>query len=417
MPPPSILLITAARWRWNVLGAAGHPDIRTPNLDALAKHGQRFATCWRAGAGAAAFLETPAPHDADSTGALAHQLQTAGYRTVFTGAWDGPGTPEAAGFEAAVCVDGGKDNPGYAAWLAAQGRPERTDAESSPTYMQSFGAVRSNLSDAHHVTTWIGNQAVRAVQHASAPLFLWTHFNRPGLPYDPPAPWDGRYHRDQLTLPADLVLPTPEADRPYAAPFDSVPLTEARLRRALAFYYASVSQVDHQIGRILATLAARGRGNTVIVFSAAAGETAGQHGLVAAPDAPYESNLRVPLIFAGVPSTSSEPDAPALAQGSDIAATLLEIAGVQTTATGRSLLPVLRGDQPDHRTTLAVRIGTGWAVRDARYKLIASSDGVPEHAWDLEQDPGEFEAMPLDALPADARERLLAGLAEAMDQR
>lgn len=414
MPPPNILLITAARWRWDVLGAAGHPDIHTPNLDALAQHGQRFSQCWSTvphGQHPAMppFLDLGGPAEK-----WVHHLRAADYRSIFTGAWDFSGTPEQAGFETAVCVGGGPGGPGYAAWLAAQGRPDPSGAEASPTYLKSFGAMRSNGADTHHVTTWIGNQAVRAVQHASAPLFLWTHFNRPGLPYDPPAPWDGRYHRDQLALPADLKLPTPAEDLAYAAPFDQVPLTEARLRRALAFYYASISQVDHQIGRILATLAARGKGNTVIVFSAVAGEAAGQHGLVAAPRAPYESNLRVPLIVAGLPPARSPQAAMALVQLEDLAPTLLEIAG-QVSAVpskGRSLLPLLRGEVESHRPVLTARTATGWAVRNHRYKCCTDPQGDVNAAWDLESDPGEFHPLPIDSLPEADRAQLLAGLQE-----
>lgn len=410
MPPPNILLITSPHWRWDVLGAAGHPDVRTPNLDALAAHGQRFSQVWGAGGPAAQALGALALGTANPGATLlSNALKIAGYRTIFCGAWELPQSPNEAGFDAAVTVSGEGGEPGYAAWLTGQGRPDPATAEAAPTYLPSFGAVRSNLSEALHVTTWIGNHAVRAVQHAHTPLFLWTHFNRPGLPYDPPAPWDERYDRGLLSLPADLRLPTPAPDRPFAAPFDGVPLTEARLRRALAFYYASISHVDQQIGRMLATLAARGRGNTVVAFSAMAGEAAGQHGLVAAPAAPLEGNLRIPLILAGLPPAHIHHEDSVLVQAEDLAPTLLDIAGSSAPAdwAGRSLLPVLRGEAMSHRDTLTARAGSLRAVRDAHYKCVGNTPGP---CWDLQRDPGEFNPIDWDAVPEEARIRLASAM-------
>jgi len=377
MTRPNLLLITADRLRADALGCAGNPDARTPNIDALAAAGLRFPVAWSASTDPHAARAALLGAAVDGAKTLPMALRDLGYATALVGLSDPDAPPGALGFEEVATV-AGDDPHSYAAWLAGQGR-----ARPEPRLLRhAFGAMRSSLPESAHVTTWIGNQAVRQAQSAPEPFFLWASFSRPGQPYDPPEPWDELFDRDRVTLPGGFSHAQGKASA----------LTEARLRKVLAYYHASVAHIDQQIGRILATLAARGRGPTIIAFTAAAGEALGQGGVVTAVNLPVEACLRVPLLIAGAPG-QARGEADVLAQAADLAPTLWSLASGESPE-GDRLGPSLRGEGGGGHDFLAARLPNGESVlRGRRWKRLA-----PEGPWwDLAADP--WERQPINAPP------------------
>ncbi len=280
---PNVVLIVADGLRPDCLGIAGNPDVRTPNLDALGQYGVQFRAATM-------------PADADISGllmggsppTLPQQFHNAGYACFAAGKTADLGA--AFDHTATVASD-------YAAMLAARGKTEQSTrwfsgdtADRPALYAKSFGAVRSNLDDALHVTSWIGDQALRFMRAPGAPFFLYVRFTRPAPPFDPPAPWDRIYDRAALHLPEGF------------APDAGAGLTEARFRKVLAHYYANITLVDLQIGRILATLTARGQTNNLLVVSSSPGDPLDPAALTGrsargGADVP----ARVPLLIAGLP--------------------------------------------------------------------------------------------------------------------
>ena len=438
MTQPNIIFILSDQHRWDCTGYNGNPDVQTPNLDALAAHGVNFpqTICqYPLCVPSRTTLMTgqyPAAHgvrdnrDVFPTDrpTLPRLLQQGGYKTASIGKMHFTPAHADYGFDHMMLAE--QDGPGryeddYHAWLSAQGLRDDVDwwdqvkrDEAPPEYWESFGAIPSNLSELHHSTTWIGNQAVRYIQKTRPPFFLWVGFIKPHHPFDPPPEWADKYDPDALTLPCDWRCPVPEEDARHGGHFDWRDMTEARFRKALAYYYATISQMDFQIGRILATLNSRGHTNNVVVYSSDHGDYMGQHGLMLKGHAQlYDAVLRVPLLIAGAVGQRRGETDPSLVQLTDLAPTLLEAAGLRPAATmaGKSLLPQLYRRGVALRPAAFSERGAIRVARGSRYKLVESSDGVFNALYDLHRDPGEWNNLHGDPSYRAIQAELSVGLA------
>jgi len=421
MSRSNVILIVADQHRWDCTGYGGNLDLRTPNLDALASHGVSFtqAVCqYPVCVPSRATLLTGqyvCHHGVrsnceglpESAVTLPRLLRDAGYDTACVGKMHFVPTHGDCGFEVMRLAeqDGeGRYEDDYHRWLKEQGvvdqvdEWDQVDRENAPQeYWDTFGALPSNLSEAQYSTTWIGNAAVRFVQTANEPFFLMVGFIKPHHPFDPPEPWNRLYDPDTLRLPPDWRLPVPEEDARHGGFFDPRQMTEAKFRRVLAYYYASISYVDHQIGRLLATLTSRGFTNNLFVYCADHGDYMGQHGLIVKNDALlYDSLLRAPLLIAGMRGQRRGKGDPSLAQLTDVAPTILEAAGldVPSCIDGVSLAPCLRRSKALLRRE-AFCEGPNHAriVRTQQHKLIESEREDIRAFYDLEEDPFEFENL------------------------
>jgi len=418
MARANIILILADEHRWDCAGYAGNCDVRTPNLDALARHGVTFsqAICQyplcvpsRVTLMTGQYVHT---HGVEGNRAglpltattLPGVLHAAGYNTAAIGKMHFTPTFANYGFDIMQLAE--QDGPGrlednYHAWLKDHGQSDdvdvwdQVDRDRAPqAYWDSFGAMTSNLPETSHCTTWIGDQAVRFLQLAREPFFLWMGFIKPHHPFDPPEPWDRLYDPAKLTLPDGWRLPVPEEDIRRGGYFDPRQMTEPKFRQVLAYYYASISHMDRQIGRVLATLTARGFTNNLIVYCADHGDYMGQHGLILKNEQPYEALLRVPLIFAGLTGQRRGETEPALAQLTDIVPTILDAAGlgVPPTVEGKTLVPALKqADVYVRDAALAQGPGGMRIARTLTHKLVQS----PEFSalYDLVRDPYEFDNL------------------------
>lgn len=437
MDRPNILLIQSDQHRWDCAGFAGNPDVRTPNLDALAAYGVWFdqAICQSTRCvPSRATLMTgryPAAHGvrdnetglAPGTPNVVRVLREAGYTTAAIGKMHFRPARADHGFDLVRLAE--QDPPGrfeddYHPWLAGRGlRDEvdewdQVDRNAAPeAYRLSFGAMPSALPAEAHSTNWIGDEAVRFLQTVKPPFFLWASFIKPHHPFDPPAPWHRMYHPKLLALPGGFRLPVRRDDLVEGAHFDLRGMTEARFRQVLSFYYANISHVDQQIGRILATLAARGHTSNVIVYCSDHGDYMGQHGLILKDGRwPYDALIRVPLIISGVAGQRQGARDPAPAELTDVAPTLLDAAGIRVPdeIQGRSLMQRLRNGGAPLRGAAFCEDGDARVARDANYKLVASVEGTPLALFDLTADPHEFDNRVGQARIAKEQARLLRHL-------
>jgi arylsulfatase A-like enzyme len=180
------------------------------------------------------------------------------------------------------------------------------------------------------------------------------------------------------------------------------------VRQHLADYYASISFVDAQVGRILDALRASGQyDNTLIVFSSDHGLAIGSHGLMGKQNL-YDHSMHAPLLFAG-------PDVPrgrridALCYLLDIFPTLGELAGVAAPAgsEGKSLKPVFDGKQERIRDSIFTAYrNVQRAVRDERWKLIVYPQINKVQLFDLRDDPVERSDLSADKAHAAEVDRL-----------
>ncbi|NJN82256.1 MAG: sulfatase-like hydrolase/transferase [Caldilineaceae bacterium] len=210
-------------------------------------------------------------------------------------------------------------------------------------------------------------------------------------------------HPDELDIKSPIV-----PFSPMDSQWQDNPAVGARDSKTLqAAYYAMIKLIDDQLGRILDALEATGqRENTVIIFTSDHGETLGDHGLIQKGCRFYEGLVRVPLIWSWPGQFEAGLRCDALVELTDIAPTLLELAGEQMPEhmLGRSLLPILKGEAtPAHHrdfvrceyyAALDAPDGSyATMIRDERYKLVVYHGHGLGELYDLESDPGEFDNL------------------------
>ena len=435
---PNILIIHADQHRCDALGAYGNPDISTPHIDALAADGIRhdnhfcsFPVC------------TPSRYSFLS-GLHVHQhlgwsnhctlpaglptfprtLRENGYRTKAVGKMHFTPTYLDVGFAEMQLAE--QDGPGrfdddYHRYLQAEELCDRLDLidqrreyrdTASDEYWQTLGAMVSDLDEAHHSTTWIADRALETLtEWGDGGHLLMAGFIKPHHPFDPPAPWHEMYDPKDLTLvpgwtegclPRDLAL--------SPGYFANADMTESQLRRAMAYYYATISQIDHHVGRMVDCLKQKGLyDDTLIVYTSDHGDFLGFHHLLLKGNHMYDPLMRIPLIVKYPGQCGAGQATAALSSNVDMAPTLLRRAHCEIPQTmgGLDL-----EERPEGRDAVFAEAGRReYMVRTRTRKLLLARDQDASLFFDLEGDPHELENLHADPTRreevADLRERLL----------
>ncbi|MBX6315737.1 MAG: sulfatase-like hydrolase/transferase, partial [Isosphaeraceae bacterium] len=189
-----------------------------------------------------------------------------------------------------------------------------------------------------------------------------------------------------------------------------------------------LKSIDEGVGRIFQVLADQGQlDKTLLIFTSDNGYFWGEHGLGDKRWA-YEESIRIPLLMRlpGLIKPGSTIEAMVL--NIDIAPTLLDLAGASLPSTlqGRSLVPLLRGDKTDWRTSFLAeyfqepgypRTPTWQAIRTGRWKYIHYTDleGMDE-LYDLQADPHELKNRIADPATRETLETLKAELRERLEE-
>lgn len=418
---PNVLLIQADQFRADCLGVAGNPDARSPNLDRLAEDGVRYRNAF-----CPVPLCTPSRYSLLS-GLAAHQhgawsnhstlapgldtfpkaLRRNGYRTTAIGKMHFTPTYLDVGYDRMELAEQhgtGRYDDDYHRELAAVGHVPVTDlldqepdfrARAPQSYWATYGAGRSDLPERWHTTTWIGDRAVREVGSWSGAggHLLHVSFVKPHHPFDPPAPWDEQYDPNTLTLLPGWTDVVPEADLPYESGYFSYGrLSEPTLRRIMAHYYATISQLDHQVGRILDTLRRLDAyENTLVIFTADHGEYLGFHHLCLKHGPLYDPVVKVPLLL-------KPPGGERAGEVSDALVSLTDIAPTVLAACGVSPDPPLPGldlyDEHAGRPYVVVENqfeGTEVMIRTRTHKLLLTENAARDAFFDLAEDPHELD--------------------------
>ena len=285
----------------------------------------------------------------------------------------------------------------------------------------SCGSLDCTAEEGH--SALLADRAVEMIEDAcdsGAPFFVHVSFNDPHPPYFVPPPFDSIVDPAKVTLPPrgdDFGRPAWQLQAIKECATDSA--GENDVRKLIATYHGMIAYVDAQIGRICDGLRRRGVfHDTWIVLSSDHGDFAGEKGLFAKCEVPYECLLHVPLIIVP-PAGETGPRGTAingLVQAVDLFATMLNMAGLEVPdyTQGRDLMSWVRGgaNQPLHDAVFAQvgnyhghmlgkssfpsgMCGAGrrkdlvQGVRTATHAYLRDPERGDE-AYDLQDDPGEL---------------------------
>ncbi len=397
MPRPNILFIFTDDQRYDAVRALGTRDLHTPNMDALVRSGVTFthasimgstmpAVCCPSRAmlmsGRSLFH---APTDLAGVPTFPEVLRDAGYATFGTGKWHNERESFARSF-----TDGGS--------IFFGGMSNHLEV---PVY--DFDPAGRYEKGAHHIgkrfsSELFTDEAIAFLQRRprTAPFMMYVSYTAPHDPRMAPQRYERLYDRATLSLPPNILPEHPFDNGELTIRDEQLapwPRTLDVIREHVGAYYAMISHLDDQLGRLLRALAASGQAhNTLIVFASDNGLAVGQHGLMGKQSL-YDHSVRVPLVFSGVGLPRGE-RRETLCYLMDIMPTLCEMAQVACPADveGRSLVPALADPHHQVRETLFYAYRTQQrAVRDATHKLIEYQvNGTrTTQLFDLANDPWE----------------------------
>ena len=427
-PQPNILFLMTDQMQGQVLNP-GHPCL-TPNLDRLAAKGIRFTRAYTPNAicspARASLMTGLLPHNHgvltvthttdDDQSCLrteyshwAQHLQTAGYHTGYFGKWhvERSDQLEAFGWQ----VNGVRNNEVYKQKQKSLcGKKPRTptyslqlNSEEPPGYDQSiFYGVTDVLPEQRGVgvTTSL---ALDFLEEAIPNAKPWCCFVSITEPHDPFIAGQAAF--DQYDVEAIKLCPNvfnalegqPELYRVTAKIWQG--MTEQQKKEAAACYYASITEIDQQYGRLIDTLEASGQlENTIVIFTSDHGELLGSHGLYCKNISAFEEVYHIPLIVSG-PDVAKGAVTSARVGLHDLCPTLLELTGSKQIEVGdsRSFAAVLADPEnyeSHFQQGFAEYYGgrihlTQRVVWDGDWKFVFNGFGMDE-LYNLEADPFEL---------------------------
>ena len=367
---PNILVFCADQMQSYCLGCNGHPDVKTPNLDALAARGVNFrrgycgnSVCMPSRATMVTGL-TPRGHGLLTNGCklstsvptIGGALQEAGYAThavgkihlqPFSGGEDsleglvpwnnGDITelpPNYYGFQTTDYVGGhvsyvfGR----YRQWLEREHPGVHALYDGEHAYLRRGEAWRMEVPAELHYNQWIADRASAFLaRQDEQPFYLFCSFPDPHHPFAACRPYSEMYDPGSLTLPPSWREPTgfhplPDGNRggTWQPPED-----EADMREIMAQTYGMITHVDSCVGQVLQALEKSGKAdNTVVAFIADHGEYLGAHNLLHKGSWPVEELWRVPFIWSDPRSAAGGATVDDPVSMLDLVPTVADLAGL-----------------------------------------------------------------------------------------
>ena len=317
---------------------------------------------------------------------------------------------------ASIGTNGLDDPPSWNRTVNPKGR-DKTDeslvfnAEPHRNISGSLSWLAADGTDEEQTDGMIASEAIKIMQEKKdEPFFLGVGFFRPHTPYVAPKKYFDLFPPDQLKLPF-----APENDRddiPTAAfahncPIPNYNLDQTMLLTATQAYYACVSFVDAQVGRLLRSLDELGiSDNTIVVFWSDHGYHLGEHNGVWQKRTLFEQGARAPMIIRS-PRRTGNGTCRRIVEFVDIYPTLTDLAGIESPAglAGRSLRPLLNDPLTEWNGFAVTQIlrptddrlsesVMGCSIRTERYRFTQWGEG--RHGvelYDHHADPGEFHNL------------------------
>ena len=360
----NIVLLMTDQLRGDCMGCAGHPDVKTPYLDTLASKGVRFENAYSACPScvpARAALHTGLTQEShrrvgyadgirwEYPHTMAGELTKAGYYTQCVGKMHVDPLRNYLGFCHVELHDGylhyyrdpeipyrenQKQADDYFHWLKQE---KGIDCDVTDTGLEcnSWVARPWIYEEKYHPTNWVTDRSIDFLRRRDPdmPFFLFTSYLRPHPPFDAPQCYFDMYRNKELTPPVVGDWCDEEALRARGRIFDSDtgPLDPELVREMQIGYYACITHLDHQIGRLIQALVENKLyDDTIILFVSDHGELLGDHHLFRKSRA-YQGSSRVPFLVSGGGFRPEKPGSVKtdVVELRDVMPTVLEAAGVQ----------------------------------------------------------------------------------------
>lgn len=380
---PNVLVIFTDDHRFSGVHSLAGGQVQTPNIDRLSEEGFVFTQAFLQGSmhpatcipsrhmlltGRSLFdLEGRGYTIPPSSTMMGEAFRDAGYRTYHVGKWHNDTQALARSADKGIMVKEGKP------YLEDQFRMPIKDWDPSGVfsrdeaylfvYDESGATVRRGVTDADergptgteadgpHSSNLFADGAIELIgkHDPGKPFFMYLAFFAPHDPRQAPEAYRALYPAESIGLPPSYRPQHPFDNGEMSIRDEQLapwPRTVEVVQQELADYYAIITHMDAQVGRVLEALEASGQAdNTIIVFAGDSGLAVGNHGLMGKQSLYDEDGIHVPLIFGGKLEGHGT-RLPAFAYTYDVFPTLCELAGIDIpkSVTGTSLAPILNGE-------------------------------------------------------------------------
>lgn len=432
MKKPNILLIMTDQFRFDTLGYAGHPDVKTPYLDSLAASGVVFNNAYAAvpsciASRCALMTGLKQEHHGrvgyednvrwDYEHTLPGELAKNGYYTKCVGKMHVHPLRKTLGFHDVVLHDGYLHAARYNNVSSDENqkvaddyyyelkKKHGIDADTTDNGLDcnSFLSGAWAYEEKLHPSNWVTDNAIDFLRKRDKdmPFFLMASYLKPHPPLDPPKEYLDYYMGKKLREP---FIGNWEGDAYKSVPFkfDGKVLGDDKelIHQMQAGYYACITHLDRQIGRLVMALREYQLDtNTLILFTSDHGEELGDHHYFR-KSRPYEGSSHIPFMVSNLEAIGidkiKEKNINTPLEIMDVMPTILDAAGIKCESVdGKSLLPLIRGERKAIREYVHGEHSYGedsahWVVT-SKDKYIWFTESGKEQYFDLAADPHELE--------------------------
>lgn len=449
---PNIILIMTDQQRGDAIGCMDNPVVITPHIDQLASDGTLFtsaySSCPSSTPARAGLLTGFAPwkHGMLGYGRVAEKypvempqlLRDNGYYTFGIGKMHWYPQRAKHGFHGTLLDESGRiEDPNftsdYRQWF--QVKAPSVNPDLTGYGWNDHGAAEYKLPEELHPTYWTGEMACEMIQNyenQEQPLFLKVSFARPHSPYDPPHRFAELYKDKEIPAPAvgdwcgKYATPRDPEKSPSDAAFANFGPEYAI--NSIRHYYANITFIDEQIGRIIKVLKDKGMyDNTLILFTADHGDMMGDHHHWR-KTYPYEGSAHIPFIVKWPASmhvaAGKKVDKPVELR--DVLPTFLDAAGIAIPemVDGASVRTLAEGKTDGWRTYIDLEHATCYdqdnywcALTDGKIKYVWNLHNGSEQLFDLQKDPKELHNAAADKKYQKKLKEMRAAMVEHLSER
>lgn len=408
---PNVIIVYTDDHRYTGIHALGGMPVKTPNMDRLAEDGIAFTKTYLQGAFSGATcipsramlltgrhlfsLDGIGRNIPESHTTMGEWFKKKGYNSHIVGKWHQDNASLNRSF------DSGDKIMGRSAYLVDHFRMPFWDFNKNGKYTREEAyllqfdengkRIKRGLTDndkrgptgteanGPHTSEIFAESASNYISNykEDKPFFMYLAFHAPHDPRQAPKEYLDMYKHEDITLTPSYMPQHPFDNGDMTLRDEALapwPRTTEVARKHLAEYYAIITHLDEQIGKVIATLKKTGQyKNTLIVFAGDSGLAVGNHGLIGKQSVYDEDGIHVPFVLSGGFINDKGKRIDAFVYTHDIFPTVCEVVNIEApeSANGKSLVPVINGEVKEVRnTTYHAYKQFQRGYRKGEYKLI-----------------------------------------------